>query len=46
MIGPHTRLQEDDDLPLCKLSSSHKEKAAILLMCALITREMIRSKDV
>jgi len=44
MIDHHTRLQENDVLPLLA-RSSRKEKAAIFNARALITREIMRSGD-
>ena len=44
MIGHQARLRENDDLPLVA-SSGHKEKAAIFNVRALVTREIMRSKD-
>ena len=43
MIGHHTRFRENDDLPLA--SFGRKEKASNFNVRALITREIMRSKD-
>ena len=45
MIGHQDRLRENDDLPLVA-SSGHKEKAAIFDVRALVSRGIMRSKDV
>jgi len=48
MIGHHTRLRENDDLPL-RQGPAVKKKPQFFLMCTLITRaithEIMRSKD-
>ena len=44
MIGYHTRLRENDDLPLWRAPAIEK-KPPFLIVRALITREIMRSKD-
>ena len=44
MIGHHTRLRENDDLPLWR-APAIKKKPPFLNVRALITREIMRSKD-
>ena len=39
MVGHHTRLQENDDLPLAR--SSRVEKATIFNACTLIAHEIM-----
>ena len=44
MIGHHARLRENDDLPLWR-APAIKKKPPIFSVSALITREIMRSKD-
>jgi len=44
MIGHHTRLRENDDLPLWR-SPAVKKKPPFFNACALITREIMHSRD-
>ena len=44
MIGHHTRLRENDDLPLWR-GPSVKKKPPFFNARALITREIMRSRD-
>ena len=44
MVGHHTRLRENDDLPLWR-GQAVKKKPPFFNARALITREIIRSKD-
>ena len=44
MIGHHTRLRENDDLPLWR-APAIKKKPPFFNVCALVTRKIMRSKD-
>ena len=44
MIGHRTRLRENDDLPL-RRASAIKKKSPFFYVRALITRDIMRSKD-
>jgi len=44
MIGQHTSLRENDDLPLWR-GPAVKKKPPIVNARALITREIMRSRD-
>jgi len=44
MIGHHTRLRENDDLPLWR-GPAVKKKPTFFNARALITREIMRSRD-
>jgi len=44
MIGHHTRLRENDDLPLWR-GPAVKKKPPFINARALITREIMRSRD-
>ena len=44
MIGHHTRLRENDDLPLWR-APAIKKQPPFFNVRALITREIMRSKD-
>ena len=45
MIGHHTHLRENDDLPLCR-GLAVKKKLPFFNARVLITREIMRSRDV
>jgi len=44
MIGHHTRFWENEDLPLWQ-GPAIKKKPPFFNACALITREIMRSRD-
>jgi len=44
MIGHHTPLRENDDLPLWR-GPAVKKKPPFFNVCALITGEIMRSRD-